>query len=281
MLSFPGRLGQLSAVSMLMVLLCALSVVARGQDSISCTEFNEAAPPSSVVDWVNIERGRPFFAERVLSSGDRSFHEHDLVARDSAGRIYIEQHDLPWQFYSVSAHHDANTVWALGTINILDSFGGKSVYVVVGSRTAEIKQSCSKAESFKQSSHPYSYALTLLFIMKPAAGVSVEDLGNKRVEGFQARGIRITWLGTKKDGDWNGRPVRASETWRSDELGATLLMVSTDFREQVASQTALVNIKGVEPDASLFEVPSGYQISESQQRMLLPDARSGTKKSVR
>jgi hypothetical protein len=263
MFSFQGSFAQLRIVLVWVALLSGFPTIAFGQDSIACTNFNDAAVSSAIIGWVGIEKGKPFIAERVVNSWDQSFHEHDLVARDKTGRIYIEQHNLPWQFYSSSSHHDANTIWALGTARILDRFGGKSIDIVPGSRTADIKQLCPEAPSFQQSYHPYSYTLTLLFISKTAASILVEDLGNKRLEEFQAHGIRITWLGTDQEGDWSGRPIRSTETWRSDELGATLLMISTGFRERVSSRSALVNIRAVEPEASLFEVPPGYKINQS------------------
>jgi len=276
MSSFRDTLAWLSIVSISTVSQLGGSSAALGQDHGSCTDVNDVALSCAAILWVSVEKDKPFTAERIIESGDESFHDRDLVARDAAGRIYIEQHDLPWQFYSFSPHHDANTIWALGTASVFDCFGGKSIYLVAGSRTADVKQSCSKVPLFQQSNHPYSYALTLLLILKTAAGVSVEDLGNKRIAGFQARGIRITWVGTKKDGDWKGRPIRATEAWRSDELGATLLMVSSDFKTEVESRSALIHIRRVDPDASLFEVPPGYKISPAQPKMSLPGASSET-----
>jgi hypothetical protein len=276
MLRFRVTLAWLSTVSISMVSLLGGSSAALSQNHSSCTDVNDGAPWCAAIPWVSVERGKPFIAERVVKSWDQSFHENDLVARDATGRIYIEQHDLPWQFYSFSPHHDANTIWALGTASVFDCLGGKNIYLVPGSRTADIKQSCVNVPPFKQSNHPYSYALTLLLILKTAAGVSVQDLGNRRIEGFQALGIKIIWLGTDKDGDWKGRPIRVTETWRSDDLGATLLTVSSDFRKELETRSALINIRRVEPDASLFEVPSGYKISPAPHKMSLPSASSET-----
>jgi len=275
MSSLRHTLACLSIVGISTISLFGGSTAALGQDNNSSSEFDDIAESCTAIRWVSVERGKPFIAERVVRSWDQSFHEKDLVARDSTGRIYIEQHDLPWQFYSFSSHHDANTIWALGTVSIFDCFGGKSIYLVPGSRTADIKQSHANPPQFRQSNHPYSYPLTLLLVMKTLPSVSVGDLGNKGIEGFQARGIRITWLGTEKDGDWNGRPIRAIEAWRSDDLGATLLMVSSDFRKEVESRSVLTNIRRVEPGASLFEVPPDYKTNRTPQKVSLPGASSG------
>ena len=276
MTSFPGTLAQWGVVGISVVWLFGVSVVAFGQENGSRGEVNEVVQSCAAIYWVRVERGNPFVAERVSRSGDQSFHENDRVARDGAGRIYIEQHDLPWQFYSFSPHHDASTIWALGTASVFDCFGGKSIYLVPGSRTADIKQSSANVPQFRQSNHPFSYALTLLLISKTVSSVSVEDLGSKQIETFQARGIKITWLGTDKDGYWSRRPIRSTEVWRSDELGATLLMVTSDLRKNIESRSALINIKRVEPDASLFEVPPDYKINPAQQGTVFPCAPSRT-----
>ena len=261
MLHFRDTLAWLSIVSISTASILGGSSTTLGQDHTSCTNVDDVTLSCASIPWVSVERGKPFIAERLVKSWDQSFHENDLVARDAAGRIYIEEHNLPWQFYSVSPHRDASTIWALGTANVFDCFGGKSIYLDPGSRTANIKQSCAGVPPFQQSNHPYSYALTLLLISKTAPSVSVQDLGNKRIGGFQAHGIKILLLGTDKDGDWNGRPIRATEAWRSDDLGATLLLVSSDFRKEIESRSALINIRRAEPDAFLFEVPPGYKIS--------------------
>jgi hypothetical protein len=277
MFMFRNSLSWIGMVSISTASLFGGSATALGQDHTPCIEVSEVASSCRELGWVSVERGKPFIAERIVKSRDQSFHENDLIARDAAGRIYIEQHDLSWQFYAVSSHHDANTIWALGTVSIFDCFGGRSIYLEPGSRTADIKQSCANVPPFQQSNHPYSYPLTLLLILKTVPSVSVEDLGNKRIEGFQAHGIRITWLGGEKDGDWNGRPIRGTEAWRSDELGATLLMVSSDLRNKVELRTALANIRTVEPEGSLFEVPPGYQINPHRQETSFPGTSSGAK----
>jgi hypothetical protein len=262
----PHTLARLCIASISAIWLCGLSMDALGQDHASCVEVKDVIQSCSAIRWVSVERGKPFIAQRVVKSWDQSFHENDLVARDADGRIYIEQHDLPWQFYSLSSHREANIIWALGTANIFDCFGGKVIHMVPGSRTAEIVQACANGPYFQQSNHPYSYALTLLLILKTSADVYVEDLGNKQIGGFQTLGARITWFGTDKDGAWNRKPIRAAEVWRSDDLGATLLMVSSDFKKNVESRSVLTNIKRVDPVASLFEVPPGYKTSDSRAR---------------
>lgn len=261
MLGFRDIVAGLNIVSISTASLLAGSTPALPQDPHLCTEVNYVAVACATIRWVSIEKGKPFVAERVAKSSDHSFHENDLVARDAAGRLYLEDHGSPWQFYGFTSRHDASTIWALGTVSILDCFGGKSVYLVPGSRTADVAQSCANVAPFQQNDHPYSYPLTSFVGVKTPFSV-VEDLGTKAIEGFQAHGIKTTWVGTEKDGEWNRKPIRAVEEWRSDELGATMLVVNSDFRKATEYRSSLINIRRMEPEASLFEVPSNYKINK-------------------
>ena len=76
----------------------------------------------------------------------------------------------------------------------------------------------------------------VLSASRTSPNVSVEDLGTKTIEGFQARGIKTIWLGTEKDGEWNAKPIRALEQWLSDDLGVTLLLINSDFRKATEFQ---------------------------------------------
>jgi|SRR5208283_881734 len=162
-------------------------------------------------------------------------------------------------------HRDADTIMALDrpaelTVSIFDCFNGKTINPDPSRLTAPALQSCPNLPPFEQSDHPYSYEL-VRFLTVRNPNVLVEDLGNEEIQQFKARGVRLTWRGTEKGGQWNGRAVRAMEQWRSDKLRATLLWVCSDFTKQVEDRAALTNIRRKEPDASLFTIPAGYNIT--------------------
>jgi hypothetical protein len=264
MLGFRDIIGWLNVASVSAASLLAGSTPAFGQDPHLCTVINYMAVACASSHWVSVEKDKPFIADRVAKSSDQVFHENDLVARDAAGRIYEENHSLPLESYGYRSFHDANTILAFGTVSILDCFGGKSIYLVPGSHTADIAVSCANVQPFQQSGRPYSYVLSLFLGAKTSPDISVEDLGTKTIEGFQAHGIKTTWLGTEKDGEWNAKPIRALEQWLSDDLGATLLLVNSDFRKATEFRSFLTNIRRIEPEGSLFEVPSGYKINPAR-----------------
>ena len=166
MLGFRDIVAWLNIASVSAASLLAGSTPALGQDPHLCTETNYVAVACATIRGISVDKDKPFIAVRVTKSSDQVFHENDLVARDAAGRVYEENHSLPLQFYGFKSFHDANTVWALGTVSILDCFAGKSIYLVPGSHTADVAISCTNVQPFQRSERPYSYALSRLVGVK-------------------------------------------------------------------------------------------------------------------
>lgn len=89
-----------------------------------------------------------------------------------------------------------------------------------------------------------------------------ESLGGQIMEGVSVQGTRSTTVYPVGSMD-NDRPItRTCETWYSSELAiavvykcSDLLKGDSDYRD--------TNISRSEPDASLFQVPSGYSIVDS------------------
>jgi hypothetical protein len=91
--------------------------------------------------------------------------------------------------------------------------------------------------------------------------VSTEDLGSQTMEGVVVNGVRTTQtIPAGKIG--NDRPiVIVTEVWTSPELKTTVSSKRSDPR--MGEQTfKLTNIQRVEPDPSLFTVPSDFKITD-------------------
>jgi hypothetical protein len=99
--------------------------------------------------------------------------------------------------------------------------------------------------------------------------VKHEDLGTQVIEGVSCTGTRETrTIAAGTIG--NERPIEiTSETWRSADLHLIVLSKHNDprFGETVYK---LTDIKRDEPDAALFQVPSGYKILENESPLLKP-----------
>jgi hypothetical protein len=149
-----------------------------------------------------------------------------------------------------------------------------TIQVQPGMQIARVTKGVPAAEP-KGPPRPYSIRVTNFLSGKPRPDISVEDLGYREIEGISARGVRLANLGTESDGDWNGKPVRISETWASDDLAATILEVHSNPRKQMEDIVTLTNIKRQEPDHSLFEIPPGYKINPTPDEMPFQMAEDG------
>lgn len=100
-----------------------------------------------------------------------------------------------------------------------------------------------------------------MFIGSEGADTKSEPLGEQTIEGVKSRGTRMTsTIETGKIG--NDRPLTTvSERWYSDDLQLEVMNRRSDPRsgEQIYR---LVNINRSEPGSYLFQVPSGYTVTE-------------------
>lgn len=89
-----------------------------------------------------------------------------------------------------------------------------------------------------------------------------EDLGVQTMEGLQAKGTRTTIV-IPAGAEGNERPMQiVDERWYSPDLQIALKTVHTDPRMGETVFT-LSNVSRSNPDPSLFQVPSDYQLTDS------------------
>jgi hypothetical protein len=94
-------------------------------------------------------------------------------------------------------------------------------------------------------------------VQRPA----VERLGTQDFDGIKAIGTRLTRT-IPIGAQGNDQPMtNTTESWRSAELGLTLLQKTSDSRNG-DMEWRMTNIVQSEPDPSLFEVPADYTIKD-------------------
>src|SRR5260221_10639231 len=65
------------------------------QEEAPCLASKIVEQSCSDPGWVNVEKDKPFLAERIVAttkSSVQSGQETELVARDTAGRLHVESH---------------------------------------------------------------------------------------------------------------------------------------------------------------------------------------------
>jgi hypothetical protein len=199
---------------------------------------------------------------QILADGNRIIHNtQELVARDGEGRTRHEE---------VFDRIGSLEVDAPKTIFISDPVLKKEYTLNTRDRTVTVqpridietllntrraqpeRQSPSKEESNNSSGEKEQQK-----VRRPRE-LRNEDLGEKVLEGLNAKGERLT--ATFSVGSvGNERPLEASlETWYSPDLHVFLYRKRIDPRFGEVLYR-LTNIKRTDPDPSLFRIPRGYR----------------------
>jgi hypothetical protein len=199
-------------------------------------------------------KGAPYTATsstettQVLADGNRIVHkESGLVARDSEGRTRREE---------IMAGMGPVQVNAPKVIFIHDPVAGAAYVLNPDQQTAQVmKHDATHGMNMEQMHAKMQKA----FATQGEPGdVKTESLGTQQIEGVSAEGTRVTrTIPAGKIG--NEQPIQITvETWTSPDLHTTVLQKRNDprFGETVFQ---LTNIKQGGPDATLFQVPSGYK----------------------
>jgi hypothetical protein len=243
-----------------------------GQDNVFLYVQEPGSPNIEFMHAQMIEmhdqiKGAPYTATavtestQVLADGNRIVNKHSgLVARDGEGRIRREE--------------------SMGHIGPLQVDGGNMVFIHDPvAKTAYVLNPDAKTARVisMQGMHDMHRKITAMNGGEPGQGDGIqrkkeaiaegrhgemgqlkkESLGTQQIEGVSAEGTRITRTipaGTIG----NENPINiVVESWTSTDLHVLVLSKRTDPRFGETT-FRLTNIKRGEPDAALFQVPSGF-----------------------
>lgn len=204
--------------------------------------------------------GKPFCADietihtQILADGNRiqnTGHEH--ICRDSQGRVRTETQPV---MINAPRELPVHTM-----VSIIDPTTNVH-YTLIPDQHKAIKH------EFRVSTRP----ATLPANIKPAPqaitprpvhnrDTSIESLGTESINGFVAKGTKITSLipaGTVG----NEQPLTTTtENWFSDDLSEMILTKHSDPRSGDMVRE-MKNITREEPDPSLFQIPVDYTVEE-------------------
>ena len=176
------------------------------------------------------------------------------VARDSEGRTRREQ--------TIGAIGALTTSAQSGkTVFIHDPVAGSSYVLDPASHTArqnkQVRMFTPESSNAGDSTQP----ATRTHMRGSTAQVKTEDLGTQTMQGLTVQGKRITR--TIPEGQiGNDHVIQVvTETWYSPDLQVTV-MSKTDDPRMGESVYTLTNVNRAEPDASLFQVPADYKVTQ-------------------
>lgn len=203
-----------------------------------------------------VVKGSPYTATastettQVLADGNRIVHKQSgMVARDSEGRTRREE---------VMAGMGPVQVNAPKVAFIHDPVAGAAYMLEPDKQTARVMKNNMSGTNMEQ----MHAKMKKEFAANGEEGtVKTESLGTQEIEGVSAQGTRVTrTIPAGQIG--NEQPIQITvETWVSPDLHTTVLQKRNDPRfGQTVFQ--LTNIKQGEPDATLFQVPSGFKTEQ-------------------
>lgn len=92
-----------------------------------------------------------------------------------------------------------------------------------------------------------------------------EDLGKKYIDGVEVQGGRETYYTSVQAKLSGAPPVRIYEHWCSTTLETPMDDYILEDHPKIEITTVISDIKQVEPDPALFEIPKEYKIIHAQQ----------------
>jgi hypothetical protein len=226
------------------------------------TEVAVAQCPNrgTVVDEeVSNAQGKPYQAKQVRTfvtyGSDGTKHvvvTKSNLFRDRRGRIRQER------FYDGTDDPSENVptdIW-------IDDNCGTSVSLVPARQTAKITKVVSPV---KVSDQPCCQEIDLKNLPYTGPEGKVEDLGHKFIDGIDVRGERISYYSSAQAKLSGASPVRVYENWCSIALDTRMGGYILDDKPKREITTVITDIKEVEPDSALFEIPEGYKIIRADQ----------------
>ncbi|HYL39569.1 MAG TPA: hypothetical protein VEV17_26865 [Bryobacteraceae bacterium] len=176
------------------------------------------------------------------------------VARDSQGRTRSER-NISLIGPLAAAGRQPRT-----TVMINDPVGGVNYVLDANSKTYRQMQAPARGLRGQHAGPPPDAPA----VPRHAPAAKTEDLGTQVIQGVSAQGTRVTrTIAAGQAG--NDRPIEiVTETWIAPDLQVVVMSKTSDprFGDSVYQ---LTNISRVEPDPSLFSVPSGYTVQQGRQ----------------
>lgn len=210
-----------------------------------------------VFNDVTATEGKPFQATeinkvtRYSSDGTpRVVVTKSNLYRDNEGRVRVER------FYDGTDHPPK----VMPSQIVIYDHCGKSVVLLPSHHTAEVQQIVSS----KGSDRPSCEEFDPLNLPKPGPSGKFESLGHKWIEGVEVLGQRTTQYGSDQ-GKSSGAPaVRVFESWCSKSLDNLISAYVLHDKPKMEITTLISDVKQIEPDSQLFEIPQGYRTTSSQ-----------------
>jgi len=210
-------------------------------------------------DEVSNSQGKPYRAKEVrtiVTYGNdgtkRVVVTKSNLFRDNRGRIRVER------FYDGTEDPSEDVpmdIW-------IDDNCGTSVILLPARQTAKVSK---EVPPVKGPDEPYCPAIDPNTPGSPGPQGQFDDLGHKFVDGVEVRGKRISYYSSVEAKSSGAPPIRIYENWCSIPLDTPMGDYVLDVNPKREITTVISDIKPIEPNSALFEIPQGYKIISADQ----------------
>jgi hypothetical protein len=221
-----------------------------------------------VDDQVSNAKGKPYQAEEITTivtygpdGTKRVFVTKSNLFRDSGGRIRVERFYDGTEDPSETIPRDILIDDNCGTTVILQPFG----------QTAKIQKWAARD---KVSDLPCCQEIDLKHSPYTGPEGKFEDLGHKFIDGVEIRGERETYYDSAQAKSSGAPPLHVYENWCSVTLNTVMGEYVWDSKPKREITIVISNVRQIEPDASLFQIPEGYKTLGHEQVVPASNAKS-------
>jgi len=221
---------------------------------------------------VGVVPNNPFRAELVtnnegslpfLASGSL-LQKPQLIARDSQGRVRIERVAGK---YKMDSGPDQGQELDQHLIYVCDPVSQTLTQIDTLNRTARITHFGHSIKLLPPTTTPatQSSICATKDRLVSIANSKSEDLGNQTILGLQAHGTRLILTPSIAPPEGHSVTTTIQDQWCSDDLDAIVLTSHSFVRDNKTfhkSETSLSKLERTEPDATLFQIPPDFTISE-------------------
>lgn len=232
-----------------------------------CTQAQCSDAGKLVFSKVTSVEGKPFQATETTKITRYAGDGAPLIVvtksnlfRDAKGRVRVER------FYDGNDNPPEGTP---ADISIYDHCG-RSVILLPATRKAKIQDIALPKGPYR----PYCAEFDPLNLPKPGPFAKFESLGHKWIEGVEVLGQRTTEYGSAQAKSSGAPPVHVYESWCSSSLDNLISSFVLDDKPKREITTLVSDVKLIEPNSLLFEIPEGYTITSANPNSAYPAGES-------
>jgi hypothetical protein len=236
---------------------CACLLVLVG--SVQCVTWAQRPNKGTVVvDDVSNTQGKPYEAKEIRtivtygSDGAKQIVvTKATLFRDGKGRIRVERYHDGTSYPSGETPTDIH----------VDDNCGTSVILRPALKTAKLQ---SMASASQASDRPCCEEVNLKNPPHTGPEGRFEDLGHKFIDGFEVRGERTSYYASVQAKLSDAPPIRVYEDWCSILLDTPMGSYILNDNPKGEISTVVHDVRQVEPDPGLFEIPKDYKIISAE-----------------